>query len=168
MSPRRLLPIALALLALGAVAFAAGCGEKEEPDLSSIPRSGDDQGDIPATIVFTKSGGIAGVSEKLVISAADIVRASYAQGDPLKQISFKTAQLTRTRNAVAAIDFDTLEIPTAPPGADEFTYSLAYGADRVAGSESALGKDPGLDRAIGDLVTMLEDGKPGPAANQAG
>ena len=162
----RTLQITLALLALAAAILTTGCGEKSEPDLSSIS---DSTSDIPSTIAFTKGGGIAGVAEKLVISPTDIVRASYANGEPLKQIPFETGQLDKARDAVAAIDFDTLEVPSVPPGADEFSYSLAYGADRVAGSESALTQDPSLARAIGALGTMLEGGRPAPeGSGQAG
>ena len=154
---RRLLPIALLLLALAAALLASGCGEKDEPNLAKVP---DATTTTPAPqespqITFVKGGGIAGVAQRLVITQDDVVSASLERGQALKQIKAEPQLVATARRYLSQLDFSDLGLPPAQPAADEFTYSITYGTEHVAGGETQLRENRTLSQAIGALDAIL-------------
>ena len=148
---RALLPILLALLAAAAL-LAAGCGEKSEPDLKSVPEA---PVDANPPIGFLKGGGIAGIAEKLLINKDDDAYASFEREQQVKAIEADPKLIATARRYLSEIDFASLDLPPAPPAPDEFTYSITYGDEHVSGSETQLRENRELSQAIGALDAIL-------------
>ena len=141
--------IALWLLLLAATLLSA-CGEKEEPD------PGDDPGTY-LPIAYGKSGGMAGVDQRVEIAGAGTVRVSL-DGEPLHVTAdVDPALAARAQRAVADIDFARLEVPAASPAPDEFTIELSYGSDTIRGDESRMLALEPLAPALSALDAVLGD-----------
>jgi len=144
-------PAALALLAVFAL-LAAGCGEKSEPDPNSVP---DAPAETDVPIIFAKGGGIAGIAQKLLITKEDEAFASFESEAPVKAIKADPQLIATARRYLSQIDFASLDLQPAPPVPDEFTYSITYGTERVAGGETQLRENRELSQAIGALDAIL-------------
>lgn len=140
----------LLLWLLLAATLLAACGEKGEPDPSDDP-----VGYLP--IAYAKSGGVAGVDQRVEIAATGAVRISLG-GEPLHLTAdVPPALVARAQRAVADIDFARLEVPAATSSPDEFMVELSYGSETIKGDESRLLALEPLRPALGGLDAILAD-----------
>lgn len=152
---RSLLPTSALALVAALALLAAGCGEKSEPDPASVPNAPTPVPSSTPAITFVKGGGIAGISQKLVISSDDVVTASLERGQPLERIEANAQLVSTARKYLSELDFADLDLPPAAPAADEFTYSITYGTENVSGGDTQLRTNQDLSQAIGALDAIL-------------
>jgi hypothetical protein len=136
------------LVALGVVALfaVAGCGSSDEGD--STPAPSDSGGPL---VVYTKTGGVAGVREHLQVS--DDGSATLAVGyQPVEKRSFELEpdELDRLRGLLEAADFDGVDPGPGIGCADCFQYEIEYAGKRTAFAEIA-----GIPDSVGQVVTEL-------------
>lgn len=143
-------PKALALLwlALLATTLISACGEKEEPDPARIKE--------PLGISYTRVGGIAGVDQRLEITAGDEALVSFG-GEALHGAGADPALVAEARDAVEALQFGRLRVPPKPTPADDFTLTLVHGSDRISGPASQLSALGPLREALDPLDEILAE-----------
>jgi len=116
-------------LVLLSASLLAACGEKEEPDPAGVKE--------PLAISYSRGGGIAGVQQRVEITAEDEVLVSL-DGEQLHGAGVDAALATEARRAVESLRFGALQVTPKQPAPDEFTISIAYGNERISGPESRL------------------------------
>jgi hypothetical protein len=139
------LAIATALTALLG-AFAGGCGsDSDDPATADGP-----------LVTYERSGGFAGVSERLEIDSDGSARLSLGQPDPAEQaFAIGDSELSKLRSDLRAADFAAID-PTSGLGcADCFEYEIAYGGQTASFTEAA--EVPDSVRAVtGELGQIVE------------
>ncbi len=132
MGVRQTLILGIALLAL------AGCGD----DSSSATLDG--------PIEYSRSGGIAGVVEQMVIQPDGRGETSTLNDKRAFQLSEE--QRTELAAAVADADLPGVKSPDKRPGADAFDYGITYGGNEIVWSD--LTERP---EGVDDVYSMLSD-----------
>jgi hypothetical protein len=124
----------LGLVAAVALAITAvGCGDEAGNEPAPAP-------DVE-TITYSKTGGIAGVSERLVIEpdGAAVLKVGYM--DPaVVEFDVPEAQLEELTETFDEVGFSELQSPTEDSGcADCFLYDVTLGDQSVAGDDINVG-----------------------------
>src|SRR4051794_12609385 len=140
-------------IALVAVLF-AGCGG------DAVAAS------LQAKVGYAKSGGIAGVVQKLTVSPDG--RAVAASRDRKRSFRLTRAQLKRLTTTVAAARLkDTKDPKSASQGADGFSYRVAYRGDDVQWDDFS-GNPPQRVLALYSVLDDLyEQHSPCPASGRS-
>ena len=131
-----------AALALGA----AGCGSDGGDDSSPDPP----QGGGPL-VVYTKTGGVAGVRDHLEIApdGAATLSVGYQPGE-VQRFELAAADLDRLRGLLAEADFAGVDPGPGIGCADCFQYEITY-----AGTTTAFAEIAGIPDSVGRVVTEL-------------
>jgi len=113
------------LIGATALLLAAGCGGGEES--TTAPGNG-------ALVTYSKSGGIAGVDERLVIAADGSATVTSGRGGSQRSFALGTEELSELEAELEAADFAAVD--DRPTGcADCFHYEISYGGDTVGYDE---------------------------------
>jgi hypothetical protein len=119
-----------------------GCGDDDD----RRSPSGDQE-----LLSYTRSGGIAGVSERLVIAADGSATLRIGFGDPdERRFELDSAQLERLRDLLAAADFAGVGPDRGIGCADCFQYEIAY-----AGKTTAFAEIDDIPESVGVVVLEL-------------
>ena len=119
---RALVPVLLIILCL-AVIFAGCTTEPQEPSNPENP---------PSILVdYVRTGGIAGVSDHLVIFENG--QAIYSTWNASGEFNLTLQEMDRLRDVFSIAGFESLNgnYPAPTPGADYFTYRITYGNQTV-------------------------------------
>lgn len=136
---------AAVLAAISILAAAPGCGDDD-----GVPSDGD-EGPL---ISYTRSGGIAGVHEELMIKpdASGTATVEIAGDSRQEAVQLKQDQLDRLVALLEATPIDSLPEPDPNSGcADCFQHELRYGG------ETYLATDVTLPAEIRPLLAVLDD-----------
>jgi hypothetical protein len=137
-------PMRLIALGVAMVLVVAGCGGGDE----SVPDP--PQGGGPL-VVYTKSGGVAGVNEHLEIDddGAATLTVGY-QPDQVQRFELGADQLEQLRGLLEEADFAGVDPGPGIGCADCFQYEIAY-----AGTTTAFAEIAGIPDSVGRVVTTL-------------
>ncbi len=128
----RVLRFGLPLVAL--LALAAGCGSKDSSTSTTKP------GAQPALVTYVKSGGIAGIYEKVVVDESG--KATVSQGLPstakVKSFSLSDAELSALRRSLDAAELASQKNASPQGCADCFVYDITYNGTHFRGDEATL------------------------------
>jgi hypothetical protein len=117
------------LLLAALAALLAGCGSDDTAD------DGEDDPVLTngALVTYTRTGGVAGLDERLRINPDETATLSY--GEPVnteRKFELTGSQLDEIRSLLDQADFDSMPASPAPTGcADCFVYTVEYGGDTV-------------------------------------
>jgi hypothetical protein len=102
-------------------------------------------------ISYGREGGLAGIDEQLTIAPDGSYELTRDGGAP-KKGKLSPADLARLRQVLDASHFaDVPAVNPGPPGADLFTYRVAYGQHEV------LAEDGGIPPALSPVLAALGD-----------
>ena len=149
----------LRILVLAAVAaLAPGCGSNDDPG----PADPDPTGG--ALVVYSRSGGVGGIDERLRISSDGEATLSY--GPPVESdhsFQLSDAQLTDIQSQLAAADFDSIPANPEPTGcADCFEYTIEYGG-RTIFYDDASPPPASVAAAVAALGELAQTNQPASA-----
>jgi hypothetical protein len=134
---------AVLALALGAASCGSGAGD----DGPEPPESGG------ALVVYTKSGGVAGVLEHLEVGGDGVATLTVGYGPPaVRRFELDAADLGRLRHLLAAADFAGVDPGPGIGCADCFQYEIAY-----AGTTTSFAEIAGIPASVGQVVTALAE-----------
>jgi hypothetical protein len=115
----------------------AGCGSSS--DTSTTGTSGD-PGSPQALVVYVKSGGIAGIYEKLVVDESG--RATVSQGLPSRAkvgtFSLSQPEVAALRHTLDAANLESQQNASPQGCADCFVYDITYAGHHFRGDEATL------------------------------
>jgi hypothetical protein len=123
---------------------AAGCGDEGGETTSSGPGGG-------RLVAYTKTGGVAGVNEHLVVADGGSATLEVGFGDPAREsFDLEPDQLDRLRELLASADFDGVGSGRGPSCVDCFQYEIEY-----AGETTAFAEIGDIPRSVGEVVAEL-------------
>jgi hypothetical protein len=139
----------LVLVIAAALALSvAGCGSDGGDDTTQAAP----QGGGPL-VVYTKTGGVAGVREHLEVAADGMATLTVGyQGGQVRRFELDPAELDRLRGLLAAADFAGVDPGPGIGCADCFQYEITY-----AGTKTAFAEIAGIPDSVGQTVTELGD-----------
>ena len=132
--------IAIAIVACLLV-FGAGCGDDEAPEDPTEP----------ATITYSRSGGVAGIDETLTVrpdGSGEFERGS-AGDSPVDRFQLEPSRHEELTEVVGELDFAALDAGQSATCADCFIYEISYG-DSTLTADDVTAK-PELRRALSAL-----------------
>jgi hypothetical protein len=131
--------LAIGLLAL----LAAGCGGRSSADGDSL-------------VTYERGGGIAGVSERLVVDADGTALLSVGESDQSEQrFALADQELDRLRSDLEAADFAGVDAGSGLGCADCFDYEITYSGEAVSFNEAT--EVPDSVRVVtGELGQIVE------------
>lgn len=133
------------------LALLAGCGSSgEETGASSTSTSIPDQGNV--LVIYSKSGGIAGMDEQLTIERSGAATLT-SRGAPSGRFQLTPAELSSLTDTLDAAPLDSKPTPTQTGCADCFEYSIAYGDTTLTADEVNL--PGGIRPAIAALDSLI-------------
>jgi hypothetical protein len=140
---RVIVPAVALAIALGA----AGCGSEADDPEPGPPESGG------PLVVYTKTGGVAGVREHLEIDGdgGATLTAGY-QPPEVRRFELDAAELGRIRDLLATADFAGVDPGPGIGCADCFQYEITY-----AGKTTAFAEIAGIPDSVGRVVTELRE-----------
>ncbi len=148
---RLLIPLLLAAAAL------AGCGDDEG--------GGKPTGDLGGAIVYTRSGGIAGMPLKLTIEPDGYATVEARIEGDRASFELDADQLDRLHADLEAADLDSVGIPPGPAEcADCFIYGLTYAGTTISYDEVDTVPDA-VRSVVGELDRIATERLPDPAAS---
>jgi hypothetical protein len=161
----KLATICLAVAA--AMAFAPGC-EKDEPD---VPIEADADTSSPgagaALVVYSRTGGVAGISELLAVTDDGSATLELGHGSETTSTGFDltSAELSRLRGAVQTAH---LEPGPAPPSGcnDCFHYEITVGAKTTGFDQTQVPEQ--AEELVAMLGQLVEDHIPARASAARG
>jgi hypothetical protein len=131
--------LAIGLLAL----LAAGCG-------------GQSSGDGDALVTYERGGGIAGVSERLVVDTGGTARLSVGDSDQAeRRFALADQELERLRSDLEAADFAGIDVGSGLGCADCFDYEITYAGETTSFNEAAEVPDS-VREVTGQLGQIVE------------
>jgi hypothetical protein len=149
----------LALLSFVLVAALLGCSEesdevpsKEDPSPGAETEEGTDPDPKGELLVFTRSGGFAGMTETLTVRADG--RAEL-EGDasPPGRIEVPPELLTRLEEELQSLDWERAATePQNVDCADCFTYDIRAGGQRI--TTTAMGQS---GQELRDLLALIDE-----------
>jgi hypothetical protein len=146
------------IVALASAVAALGCGNEggEEP-ATSDPTAG-------RLVSYTKTGGIAGVNEHLLVAEDGSATLEVGFRDPAREsFELEPGELDRLRELLAAADFAGVGSGRGLTCADCFQYEVEYAGERAAFAE--IGDIPeSVGEAVAELGRIVEAHAPSPAA----
>jgi hypothetical protein len=134
----------LPAIAVAAALAVPGCGADDEtaPD----PPGGDGP-----LVVYTKSGGVAGLYERLVVARDGSAAVEVGYRQPLREsFELEAAELDRLSELLAAADFGGANPGPGIGCADCFQYEIEYG-----GKTSAFAEIGDIPQSVGEVVGEL-------------
>lgn len=139
----------LPLLALAALA--AGCGDDDEPT-----RSGSGE-----TITYSRTGGIAGISERVTIEPDGAAKLEVGYQDPaIAEFTVSGDDLEKLQDSLAGIG--DVDGPGTQTGcADCFIYALAVGDSTIEADDTNFPEE--LNDARSQLEEIMQRNHPGDA-----
>jgi hypothetical protein len=148
-------------LALGIVAAlalsVAGCGSDDGDDTTPQPPEGGGP-----LVVYTKTGGVAGVREHLEIAADGTATLAVGYQQPeVRRFELDAAELDRLRELLADADFPGVDPGPGIGCADCFQYEVTYAGTTTAFAEIA-GIPDSVGRAVTELGEIVEAQSPAP------
>jgi hypothetical protein len=129
-------------LALGV----AGCGS--DPGDDSAPENPQAAGPL---VVYEKTGGVAGVRERLEVRGDGAALLSVGYQPPvIRRFELDESDLDRLRELLAEADFAGVDPGPGIGCADCFQYEIEY-----EGTTTAFAEIAGIPDSVGELVTEL-------------
>ncbi len=102
-------------------------------------------------VVYTKSGGVAGVYEHLVVARDGSAALEVGHGHPLRaSFELEAVELDRLSGLLAAADFGGGDPGPGIRCADCFQYEIEYG-----GNTGAFAEIGDIPQSVGELVREL-------------
>jgi hypothetical protein len=150
--------ITLRAIALALALGVAGCGSEADDPARDAPEGGG------SLVVYTKTGGIAGVREHLEIGGegAASLTVGYRPAE-VRRFELDAAQLGRLRDLLSAADFAGVDPGPGIGCADCFQYEIKYGGTTTAFAE--IGAIPNsVGRVVTELGEIVETESPAPQA----
>jgi hypothetical protein len=148
----------LSAIAVAAALALPGCGADDE----SAP-------DRPAgggpLVVYTKSGGVAGVYEHLVVARDGSAALEVGYRQPVREsFELEAAEFDRLSGLLAAADFGGVDPGPGIGCADCFQYEIEYGGKTIAFAE--IGDIPqSVGEVVGELGRIVEANTPAAPAS---
>ena len=149
----------LALLSFVVVAALLGCAEEadevpsgEDPSPGADTEEATDPGPKGELLVFTRSGGFAGMTETLIVRADGLAE---LEGDasPPGTIEVPRELLTRLEEELQSLDWKRAATePQNVDCADCFTYEIRAGGQRI--TTTAMGQS---GQELGDLLALIDE-----------
>jgi hypothetical protein len=130
-------------IATAIAVLAAGCGSDRPSDTDPL-------------VTYQRAGGIAGVSERLVIDPDGTGQLVIGEPDPdEQQFAVGESELERLRRGLAAADFAAIDPESGLGCADCFEYEITYAGTTASFNEAA--EVPDSVRAVaGELGRIVE------------
>jgi len=142
--------LAVTLAACVALATALGaCGDDDsepEPQAPGPPAA--------ESIVYSKSGGVAGIAQRIEIEADGAARVETGYAEPeVETFRLPEAELLKINEALDGAGFDGIEVSDEPTGcADCFEYEITHGGHTVRFDDTTFPDE--LGRAVAELEKL--------------
>ncbi|MGZ4600959.1 hypothetical protein [Oryzihumus sp.] len=150
-------PLTRLVLALATTIMVGACGSTSGSSLSSpAPTSstagaGGSPTSLSAPLTVTRSGGVAGFRDRLVIGTDGVTSVSR-HGEPSGRCRVDVALLRRIATASAAVDWSSLPAPTTQPRHPDDLVVIVS-----SGGSGARIEDPALTQLAEPLTRLLAD-----------
>ena len=115
---------AIAIVPAMLAILATGCGSERSNGADPL-------------VSYQRSGGIAGVNERLVIDADGEAQLAVGELDPEQRFTIGEPELERLRSDLAAADFAAIDRDSGLGCADCFEYEIDYAGERASFNEAA-------------------------------
>ncbi|WP_433614938.1 protealysin inhibitor emfourin [Dactylosporangium sp. CA-139114] len=138
----------------GSAGASAGAGTSAGPntDPSSKTNSGGNVTATDALVTFTRTGGLAGNNDSLVVKPDGSYTITTKQGTKTGKLTDEEANALKT--ALASTDFNKL--PTTNDNsavADAYTYTVTYGGKQITAKDGSI--PPALQPVVSALGAFL-------------
>jgi hypothetical protein len=139
----------LGALAISLAIAVAGCGGGDD--------GGSEHGPTGGEITYSRSGGLAGISESLTIAPDGTVTVkSGFPGEPrTKELQIGDAQLRALEADLSKADLESLDEGEAAGCADCFVYVLSYGGETAKADDATA--SPAFRKAIAPVQRIIDE-----------